>query len=95
MSTITRPASAQGGAVAVIAGRRARHLRHAVGTIVLGILLFSLFLIALMIGNTFYHAMFIENNQGKASAVVVILMLAIVPVMVYQVRQFRKQEESR
>jgi len=48
-----------------------------------------------VIGNTFYHAMFIENNQGKASAVVVILMLAIVPVMVYQVRQFRKQEESR
>lgn len=38
----------------VIAGRRARHRRHAVATIVLGILLFALFAASLMIGNTFY-----------------------------------------
>lgn len=38
----------------IIAGRRSRHRRHAVATIVLGALLLSLFLVALMIGNTFY-----------------------------------------
>ncbi|MEV8250110.1 iron chelate uptake ABC transporter family permease subunit [Microbacterium sp. NPDC076768] len=38
----------------IVAGRRARHRRHAVATIVLSILLFALFAIALMVGNTFY-----------------------------------------
>lgn len=38
----------------VVAGRRARHRRHAVATIVLGILLFALFAVSLMVGNTFY-----------------------------------------
>jgi len=39
---------------AIIAGRRSRHRRHAVATIVLGVLLVVLFAVALMIGNTFY-----------------------------------------
>ncbi|MGN7949098.1 FecCD family ABC transporter permease [Microbacterium sp. 22215] len=39
---------------AIIAGRRSRHRRHAVATIVLGALLVVLFAVALMIGNTFY-----------------------------------------
>jgi iron complex transport system permease protein len=38
----------------ISAGRRSRHRRHAVATIVLGILLFVLFAVALMVGNTFY-----------------------------------------
>lgn len=38
----------------IIAGRRARHRRHAVATIVLGVLVFALFALALMVGNTFY-----------------------------------------
>ncbi|WP_314427590.1 iron chelate uptake ABC transporter family permease subunit [uncultured Microbacterium sp.] len=46
------PGSAQ--VAAIIAGRRARHRRHAVATIVLGVLLVALFTVALMIGNTFY-----------------------------------------
>jgi len=54
VSILTRPETAQGRVAAVIAGRRARHRRHAVATIVLGILLFALFLTALMVGNTFY-----------------------------------------
>lgn len=39
---------------AVIAGRRARHRRHARTSILLGILVFVLFAVALMVGNTFY-----------------------------------------
>ncbi|MDN3444366.1 iron chelate uptake ABC transporter family permease subunit [Microbacterium sp. APC 3901] len=39
---------------AIIAGRRSRHRRHAVATIVLGAMLVVLFTVALMIGNTFY-----------------------------------------
>jgi len=39
---------------AIIAGRRARHRRHAVATVVLGAMLLVLFTVALMIGNTFY-----------------------------------------
>nr|WP_309694462.1 iron chelate uptake ABC transporter family permease subunit [Microbacterium foliorum] len=39
---------------AIVAGRRSRHRRHAVATIVLGAMLVVLFAVALMIGNTFY-----------------------------------------
>lgn len=39
---------------AIIAGRRARQRRHAVASVVLGVLLFVLFATSLMIGNTFY-----------------------------------------
>ncbi|GAA1537055.1 iron complex transport system permease protein [Microbacterium ginsengiterrae] len=38
----------------VAAGRRARHRRHAVATIVLGVVLVALAAVALMVGNTFY-----------------------------------------
>lgn len=62
MSTIDRAAAqtpsasdSRGAQVAaIIAGRRSRHRRHAVATIVLGALLVVLFAVALMIGNTFY-----------------------------------------
>ncbi len=47
-----------------------------------------------VIGNYFYQQMFTNLDQGKASAVVVVLMVAIIPVMVYQVRQFRLQQEA-
>ncbi|GGD70761.1 ABC transporter permease [Microbacterium murale] len=47
------PAPMQGPAV-IMAGRRARHRRHAVATIVLGLLLFALAAVALMFGNSFY-----------------------------------------
>lgn len=58
MSTMDRtapaPASQTVDVAAIIAGRRARHRRHALATIVLGALLLVLFTVALMIGNTFY-----------------------------------------
>ncbi|MEV4776930.1 FecCD family ABC transporter permease [Microbacterium sp. LWH12-1.2] len=39
---------------AIIAGRRARHRRHATASVVLGVLLLVLAAVALMVGNTFY-----------------------------------------
>lgn len=38
----------------VVAGRRARHRRHALVTVALGVVLVALFTVALMVGNTFY-----------------------------------------
>lgn len=52
--TPAAPDRAPDGIAAIVAGRRARHRRHAVATIVLGIVLVALFAVALMIGNTFY-----------------------------------------
>ncbi|GAT74464.1 enterobactin ABC transporter permease [Microbacterium sp. HM58-2] len=50
----TQQAPAADRVVAVIAGRRARHRRHASVSIALGILLLALFVTALMVGNTLY-----------------------------------------
>lgn len=53
--TLDRPEqTASARVAAIVAGRRARHRRHASATIVLGILVFALFAVALMVGNTFY-----------------------------------------
>ncbi|MFS0853203.1 FecCD family ABC transporter permease [Microbacterium sp. 179-I 3D4 NHS] len=38
----------------IVSGRRSRHRRHALATVVLGVLLLVLFAVALMVGNTFY-----------------------------------------
>lgn len=43
----------------------------------------------------FYNQLFTNGNAGYAAAIVVMLMLAVLPVMVYQVRQFRAQEAGR
>ena len=48
-----------------------------------------------VIGNEFYLQFFNNNNQGAAAAIVVMLMLAIVPIMIYQVRNFRAEEAAR
>lgn len=48
-----------------------------------------------VVGNAFFQQLFINMDNGKAAAIVVMLMLVIVPVMVYQVRQFRLQEAQR
>lgn len=48
-----------------------------------------------VIGNEFYLQFFNNNNQGAAAAIVVMLMLAIIPIMVYQVRNFRAEEAAR
>lgn len=38
---------------------------------------------------------FAFNQYGRASAVAVVLLLAIIPVMAYNIKQFRRQEEVR
>jgi alpha-glucoside transport system permease protein len=48
-----------------------------------------------VLGVDFFREYFVYNNTGKASAVVVLLMIAIIPIMIYQVRTYRKQEEIR
>ena len=48
-----------------------------------------------VIGLDFYNQLFTNGNAGYAAAIVVLLMVAIIPVMIYQVRQFRAQEAAR
>jgi len=48
-----------------------------------------------VIGMRFWTELFTNGNSGYAAAIVVMLMIAIVPVMVYQVRNFRRQETQR
>jgi alpha-glucoside transport system permease protein len=43
----------------------------------------------------FYNQLFTNGNAGFAAAIVVMLMIAVLPVMIYQVRQFRLQEAQR
>ena len=43
----------------------------------------------------FFIQQFVNRNTGYASAIVVMLMLVIVPVMAYQIRQFRAEEALR
>lgn len=43
----------------------------------------------------FYNQLFTNGNTGYAAAIVVMLMVAIIPIMIYQVRQFRAQEAQR
>lgn len=43
----------------------------------------------------FYNQLFSFQNPGKAAAVVIILMLAVTPVIIYQVRSYKAQEELR
>ena len=38
---------------------------------------------------------FISNNDGRAAAIAVVLFVAIVPVMIWNVRRFREQEATR
>ena len=48
-----------------------------------------------VIGRRFFDELFTQGNNGYASAIVVILMIAIIPVLIYQVRHFRAEEASR
>jgi len=48
-----------------------------------------------VIANRMYKEMFNFRNFGRASAIAVILLCAIVPVMLYNLRSFRTQEATR
>jgi alpha-glucoside transport system permease protein len=45
-----------------------------------------------VVGNEFFNQLFSNFNNGAAAAIVVMLMLATVPIMIYQVRNFRREE---
>lgn len=43
----------------------------------------------------FYDELYTQGNNGIASAIVVILLLAVIPILIYQVRHFRAEEATR
>ena len=45
-----------------------------------------------VIATQFYRQAFTARNSGFGSAIAIILLLAVVPVMIYNLRQFREQE---
>ena len=47
-----------------------------------------------VLAQNFYLEYFIYGNTGPAMATVVILMAAIVPVMIYQIRHYKKNEAN-
>jgi len=44
-----------------------------------------------VIANEFYLQRFTYSNAGRASAIAIILLLAVIPVMMYNLRQFRER----
>lgn len=48
-----------------------------------------------VIANLFFNELFTNREAGVASAIVVILLLAVTPILVYQVRHFRAEEANR
>jgi alpha-glucoside transport system permease protein len=48
-----------------------------------------------VIANRMYKEMFNYSDYGRAAAIAVVLLLAIVPVMIFNIRRFRAQEEVR
>jgi alpha-glucoside transport system permease protein len=45
-----------------------------------------------VIGVRFYREMFINQDNGMGSAIAIVLLLAVVPVMIYNLREFRERE---
>ena len=48
-----------------------------------------------VIANMFFNEMFARGQAGRATAIVVVLLLAVIPILIYQVKQFREQEAMR
>ncbi|HEX2172027.1 MAG TPA: sugar ABC transporter permease [Dehalococcoidia bacterium] len=48
-----------------------------------------------VLANRMYKEMFNVRDFGRASAIAVLVLVAIVPVMVFNIRRFRQQEEIR
>ncbi len=45
-----------------------------------------------VIATQFYRQSFTNNNYGYGSAIAIVLLIAVIPVMIYNLRQFREQE---
>ncbi|MFO7660980.1 MAG: sugar ABC transporter permease [Chloroflexota bacterium] len=45
-----------------------------------------------VIATQFYRQSFIARNSGYGSAIAIILLITVIPVMIYNLRQFRQQE---
>jgi alpha-glucoside transport system permease protein len=48
-----------------------------------------------VVANLMIKEMFTFGDFGRASAVAVVLLLAVVPIMAFNIRQFRAQESIR
>jgi alpha-glucoside transport system permease protein len=48
-----------------------------------------------VIANMFFNEMFARGQAGRATAIVVILLIAVIPILIFQVKQFREQEATR
>ena len=48
-----------------------------------------------VLANRMYKEMFVWRNTGRASAIAVILLLAVIPIMATNIRRFRAQEAMR
>lgn len=48
-----------------------------------------------VIATQFYRQSFINRNSGFGSAIAIVLLVAVIPVMVYNLRQLREQEAFR
>ncbi len=48
-----------------------------------------------VIANLFFNELFANDQAGRAAAIVVVLLLAVTPVLWYQVRHFRREELAR
>ncbi len=47
-----------------------------------------------VLGNEFFNQLNTNFNNGAAAAIVVMLMIAVIPVMIYQVRHFKREEAA-
>ena len=45
-----------------------------------------------VIATQFYNQYFVNRNFGLGSAIAIVLLLTVIPVMVYNLRQFNKRE---
>jgi alpha-glucoside transport system permease protein len=45
-----------------------------------------------VIATQFYRQSFTNRNSGYGSAIAIVLLIAVIPVMIYNLRQFREQE---
>jgi len=45
-----------------------------------------------VIATQFYRQSFVARNAGYGSAIAIVLLIAVIPVMIYNLRQFRRQE---